>query len=60
MLNTQTIVQKTKIKTRQNGNGKPHLFAAKKISLDSLEFPTYEQVRQEIDKKSGRRPALSP
>ena len=60
MLNTQTIVQKTKIKTRQNGNGKPHPFAAKKISLDSLEFPTYEQVRQEIDKKSGRRPALSP
>lgn len=55
----QVIERQTKqraSKIRKNGNGHSHLKGI--LSLDSLIFPDYEDVREEVDKKAGKRPQL--
>ncbi len=55
----QLIERQTKQKifrTKKNGNGQSRLKSI--LSFDSLIFPPYEEVRKEVDKKAGKRPAL--
>lgn len=55
----QLIERQTKQRSsraRKNGNGHSHLKSI--LSLDSLVFPSYDEVREEVDRKAGKRPAL--
>jgi len=42
---------------RKNGNGHA-VHAVSKLSLESLKFPSYQQIKEEIDKKVGKRPSF--